>query len=359
MTDKDLFDDSTMSFGEHLEALRYHLIMALIGFTVAMILMLFCSKPVMRIVTTPVESATLNSIIKQYGTPEQIKQAQEQNPVLRTWRHYGNRTGLPTDILKKVEDSAAGSAVDSGVKITINVVELARALHDVLPEIPLPPPNAPPRDFTVNLPRDQFAGITGNQSLSDRVLGKPITLSVEEGFMIYMKVAMITGFVLSSPWVFYQLWLFVAAGLYPHEKKYIYIYLPFSIGLFLTGAVFCFLVVLPYVLDFLFDFTTWLELNPQIRLNEWLGFALIMPVMFGLSFELPLIMLFLERISIFKAQDYVEKRRIAILVIAFLSMVLTPSDPVSMLLMLIPLCALYELGIILCRMQTPHPVLED
>ena len=171
--------------------------------------------------------------------------------------------------------------------------------------------------------------------------------------MIYIKVALVAGLVLSSPWIFYQIWQFVAAGLYPHERKYVHIYLPMSIGLFLGGALFCFFVVIPYVLDFLFSFNAWLNLVPQIRITEWISFAVVLPIMFGVSFQLPLVMLFLERISIFNVQIYREKRRISILVISIISMVLTPSDPVSMMLMLIPLCLLYEFGIVLCRMQPP------
>ncbi len=351
MADKDLFDDSTMSFGEHLEALRYHLIMALIGFAIAMVVMLLCSRPLMKVIITPVESANVSSIIKQYGTEEQQKAAKEINPVLRTWRAYFHPTEVPTNI--------KSTMTDGSVKVSIDLAALARAMHEIVPEVPEPAAGAPKKEFQVVLPIEELSKALGTGSLSDRLLGKPTTFSVEESFMVYMKVAMIAGFVVSSPWVIYQLWLFVAAGLYPQERRYIHIYMPFSICLFLSGAVFCFLVVLPYVLDFLFDFSVWLEHNPQIRLNEWLGFALIMPVMFGLSFELPLVMLLLERISILKVNDYVEKRKIAILVIAFLSMILTPSDPVSMMLMLIPLCLLYELGIVLCRMQTPHPKLED
>ncbi len=73
--------------------------------------------------------------------------------------------------------------------------------------------------------------------------------------------------------------------------------------------------------------------------------------MFGISFQLPLVMLFLERINVFNVQVFREKRRLAILAIALLSMILTPSDPVSMMLMMVPLCLLYELGIILCTWQ--------
>ena len=92
-------------------------------------------------------------------------------------------------------------------------------------------------------------------------------------------------------------------------------------------------------------------IHPQIRLSEWINFAIMLPLMFGLSFQLPLVMLFLERIDIFDVSDYREKRRLSILVIAIISMMMTPADPMSMLLMMIPLLALYELGVILCDMR--------
>ncbi|MFP6763367.1 MAG: twin-arginine translocase subunit TatC, partial [Planctomycetaceae bacterium] len=174
-----------------------------------------------------------------------------------------------------------------------------------------------------------------------------VTLNVQEAFLTYLKVAFIAGLIMASPWVMYQIWQFVAAGLYPHERRYIYIYLPLSTILFLVGVVFCFFAVFPFVLNFLLGFNSLLDVQPQIRLSEWISFAVTLPLMFGLSFQLPLVMLFLERISVFDTAGYREKRKLAILVIAFLSMMLTPADPMSMLLMMFPLTLLYEFGIIL------------
>jgi sec-independent protein translocase protein TatC len=106
--------------------------------------------------------------------------------------------------------------------------------------------------------------------------------------------------------------------------------------------------VFPFVLQFLLGFNANIKVTPQIRLSEWISFAVMMPLMFGISFQLPLVMRFLTAISIFDVDAYRSKRRLAILVIAFLSMVLTPADPFSMLLMMFPLIFLYELGIVLC-----------
>ncbi|MCA9268614.1 MAG: twin-arginine translocase subunit TatC, partial [Planctomycetales bacterium] len=174
-------------------------------------------------------------------------------------------------------------------------------------------------------------------------------LNAQEVFLIWVKAALVAGAVISSPWVFYQIWLFVAAGLYPHEKNYVYLYLPISLGLFLAGAALAFFFVFQPVLDFLFSFNKWMNIDPDPRIGEWLGFVLFLPVGFGVSFQLPLVMLFLNRIGIFSLAMYTEKWRIAVLAIFVISMVLTPADPISMLLMAVPLTVLYFGGILMCR----------
>ena len=95
----------------------------------------------------------------------------------------------------------------------------------------------------------------------------------------------------------------------------------------------------------MFSFNRSLEIEADPRISEWIGFVLFLPLGFGVAFQLPLVMLFLHRIGIFTVQAYLEKWRIAILVIFVISMFLTPADPMSMLLMAAPLTLLYFLGI--------------
>jgi sec-independent protein translocase protein TatC len=102
-------------------------------------------------------------------------------------------------------------------------------------------------------------------------------------------------------------------------------------------------------LDFLFSFNASMNIDPDPRISEWLSFVLILPLGFGISFQLPLVMLFLNRIGIFSVGAYLEKWRIAILVIFVISMLLTPADPISMMLMAVPLTILYFGGIMLCK----------
>lgn len=285
-----------MSFGDHLEALRIHLWKALIGLAICVVLALFIGHKIVAVVRAPIDSA-----LKEYNLD---KLPEEESPEQQ----------------KSIEDLIASLSAQE------NPSAENKALQKILQDY----------QYRINNLEDTMA--------------EPVTLAVQEAFTtIYLKVSFVAGLVMASPWVIYQIWLFVAAGLYPHERKYVYIYLPISIFLFLGGALFCFYAVFPFVLNFLLGFNKLLGVNPQIRLSEWISFAITLPLMFGLSFQLPLIMLFLERISVFEVKDYVEKTRMAILVIAIISMLMTPADPMSMMLMMLPLLMLYGLGIAMCK----------
>jgi sec-independent protein translocase protein TatC len=195
------------------------------------------------------------------------------------------------------------------------------------------------------VPSVQLAEITFWEPARSRIQ----SLGVPEAFMAWMKAWFVLALILACPWISYQLWLFVAAGLYGHERKMVYLCLPASIGLFLLGAAMAFAFVFDPVLDFLFSYNRKLGINIEPRFKDWIGFVLLLPIGFGVSFQLPLVMLALERIGIVTLESFISRWRIYILAIFFVSMILTPADPVSMLLMAIPLTVLYFLGILLCR----------
>ena len=182
------------------------------------------------------------------------------------------------------------------------------------------------------------------------------SMSFQEPFAIYLKASLLAGVVLASPWVFYQLWLFVAAGLYPRERRYVHVYLPFSVGLFLAGASLAFFVVFPPVLKFLLGFNSWQEIDPVLRINEWMGLRADAAV--GLRRGLS--------IAAGHALPGADRRghhQELLVVVAggdpgassSLAMILTPSgDPYSMCLMAVPLTVLYFGGILLCRYMPRH-----
>jgi len=175
------------------------------------------------------------------------------------------------------------------------------------------------------------------------------SLGAHEAFMIWLKAGFVSGLVFASPWIFWQVWAFVAAGLYPHERKYVHVFLPISLGLFLGGVGLAFTFVFEPVLAFLFSFNKAMEIDPDPRISEWMSFVLFLPLGFGVAFQLPLVMLFINRLGILSEEMFLKNWRIAILVIFVISMLLTPADPISMLLMAVPLTVLYFLGIGMCR----------
>jgi sec-independent protein translocase protein TatC len=177
--------------------------------------------------------------------------------------------------------------------------------------------------------------------------------------MVYVKASLLVGVLLASPWIFIQIWNFVAAGLYPHERHYVHLYLPFSIGLFLVGAALAFFVVFEPVLNFLLSFNRMTGIAPEPRINEWLSFVLLLPVGFGIGFQLPLVMLFLERIGLFTVAGYLKQWRIAVLVIFVIAALVTPPDPSSMTLLACALVFLYFGGILLCKVMPRHKTSHD
>lgn len=349
---KDLFDDSTMSFGDHLEVLRVHLFRALIGLFVCVIVCLlpFVGGNVVKLIQSPLDAALRRHGVKVTTSHEQDAEAINEFDIVEWAKSLFSDESTENEGTNTPETPAppvVESESSSTITVSIKARDLSRALQEVDPNLTTDIADNDDREIEFALKANEFADL--KETVETVASPKPVTLTVQEAFMTYLKVAFVTGFVFASPWVFYQLWLFVAAGLYPHERKYVYIYLPMTLTLFFGGAIFCFFAVFPFVLDFLFGFNQAMGVEPNIRLSEWISFAIMLPVMFGLSFQLPLVMMFLERISIFEVETYREKRRMAILIIAIVSMMMTPADPMSMLMMMIPMLGLYELGIVMCR----------
>jgi sec-independent protein translocase protein TatC len=345
---KDLFDDSVMSFGEHLEVLRVHLVRALLGLMVTMVFTLAYGESIVRFIRQPIDDA-LNrySLVIRQSSVEVTGDIQGFN----FWTEVGGWirrqfTGSDTTIKQEDLQKANDPVAQRVVTLELSAFQLLQQLHQASPDqFPAPPETLQDKQLKLDVESDDFRGLR----TTVQRLAKPITLNVTEAFFTYFKVSLISGLIFSSPWILYQMWLFVAAGLYPHERKYVYMYLPASVGLFLGGAGFCYYAVFPTVLNFLIEFNVRLELTPQIRISEYINFAVMFPLMFGISFQLPLVMLFLQKLSIFDVASYREKRKLAILGIALVAMLLTPTpDPFSMLMMMVPLMGLYELGIALC-----------
>lgn len=173
---------------------------------------------------------------------------------------------------------------------------------------------------------------------------KLIFTALPEAFFTYIKVAAVAGVLLTSPYIFYQIWSFVAPGLYDEERKYLVPIALFSGLFFAAGATFGYSVVFPFAFDFFMDFATE-TIQPMPSLKEYLSFSLKLLFAFGIIFELPLFIFFLARLGMVNAPMLRKFRKYAFLCSFVLSAVLTPPDVVSQTLMAGPLIILYELSI--------------
>jgi sec-independent protein translocase protein TatC len=174
--------------------------------------------------------------------------------------------------------------------------------------------------------------------------GSLIYTGLPEGFFTYLKVAMLGGLFVASPYIFYQIWSFIAPGLYESERKYMLPVAFFSALFFVSGAAFGYLVVFPFGFDFFMGFATD-AIQPMPSLKEYFSFSTKLLIAFGLVFELPLFIFFLARMGLVTPKGLRSKQKYAILCSFVISAILTPPDIISQVFMSGPLIVLYEVGI--------------
>ena len=337
--DVEKIERSKMSFADHLEELRRALLKSLLALLIGSVVGFSVGWKVVDYIQTPLRDA-----LETYFS----RQAQ-QMPLERLEKMRDAGRPVPEDLQAAARQMADENLVPRDIYVPR--ADLLKALTEVDPDAANPEATEPSQ-FTL----DDLIRLRVYEPLKEDSRSSIVSLSAHEPFMVYMKASLVVGVMVASPLIFYFIWEFIAAGLYGHERKHIYIYLPISLGLFFAGAALAFFVVFDFVLDFLFWFNQQMGITPTPRISDWMSFVLMLPLGFGISFQLPLVMLFLERVGIFTVQTYLDKWRIAVLVIAILSMFLTPADPGSMLLMGVPLVGLYFGGILLCRYMPGHAV---
>jgi len=174
------------------------------------------------------------------------------------------------------------------------------------------------------------------------------TLSPADGFISFIKIALITGLIISSPWVFYHIWMFVVTGLYPNEKRYVYLAAPFSAVLFICGAFFFLFVVAPLTLKFLVKFNEkMLGVNSQFTFQNYMSFVTHLMLVFGLAFQTPTAIFFLNRTGLVSLKALTGSRKYVLLGVFIVAAMATPPDVISQIMLGVPLYLLFELGILL------------
>jgi len=188
------------------------------------------------------------------------------------------------------------------------------------------------------------------------ILAQPLKSNLAEGerlvftnlpdmFFVYLKTAFVAGLLLSSPFIFYQIWMFIAPGLYRREKTLVLPFIFFSTLLFVGGGLFGYFIVFPFGFKFFLSFENeFLQALPSVK--QYFSFSIKLLLAFGLVFELPVVLFFLARIGAVTPASLRKKRKYAILMCFIVSAVITPPDVITQFMMAVPLIVLYEVGII-------------
>jgi sec-independent protein translocase protein TatC len=305
--------DYTMSLGDHLEELRARLILAILGLFIGVVVSFIFGTHILRLIEWPYRRAMTDRLNRQQQTQVPQIEAEALSLVDVIFNTLTNRLA---------SDPNAPAGFDPARVAFLHDVS-AQAVKQWVEDKYVPPP---------------------------QTVDSLISLAPAEAFMAYMKVSLIAGLILTAPWVFYQIWMFVAAGLYPKEREYVYKAVPFSAGLFIIGALFFLFIVALATLKFFLAFGDVVGVASQWTVQRYISFVTILMLVFGIAFQTPIAVFILVRVGLVSIERLRRSRSYVVIGLAFFAAVATPSpDPWTMLALLIPLYGLYELGILLAR----------
>ncbi|MBW1888001.1 MAG: twin-arginine translocase subunit TatC [Deltaproteobacteria bacterium] len=196
--------------------------------------------------------------------------------------------------------------------------------------------------------------LNANMPEGDRL----IFTNLPEMFFAYLKTAFVAGILLVAPYIFYQLWMFIAPGLYQNEKKYIIPFVLFSTILFVGGGLFGYFIVFPLGFRFFLGFANeYVQALPSVK--QYFSFSIKLLFAFGIVFELPVVIFFLSKTGLVTVDFLRQKRKYAILLTFVIAAIITPPDVITQCIMAGPLIILYEIGIIIARIGARKKVVED
>jgi len=295
-----------MSLGDHLEELRARMIMAVIALSIGTIISFAMGKMIIRFIQVPYTSVMDSYTKKQFKDPNALP------PTLAQVVFKNAMQGLSTD--------------PNAPHVDPNLIQYLQKVYNTT-----------------------LKNWNGSPAMVSNINATRLqTLGPSDAFLAYMKISFITGLILSAPWVFYQLWMFVAAGLYPHEQKCVKSAVPFSASLFILGALFFLFVVAPLTLRFFLIFGDMIGVTCNWTFQKYISFVTTLMLVFGLAFQTPIAIFILNRTGLIHIEALKSSRKYVILAMFIIAALATPPDPLSQVSLAIPLYGLFELGILLC-----------
>jgi sec-independent protein translocase protein TatC len=310
--EKSLSFDATMSLGDHLEELRARLLLALLGLAIGAIASLFFGKSIIKFIQMPYDEVM-------------TKRAEERAEALKNEPNEPTVTSVFIDNLQK-------ATVDPNTPTTIDKNTL---------------------QFVVQLYRETATSFAEQTSTEDDLMevlmegSRLQILALPDAFVGYMKISLIAGLILTSPWVFYQIWMFVAAGLYENERKYVHMAVPFSVVLFVTGALFFLFYVAKISLIFFITFGDIVGTQAGFTFQKYISFITILMLVFGIAFQTPIAIYILTKMGLVTIATLRASRKYIFLGMFVLAALITPPDVITQITLALPLYCLFELGILL------------
>ena len=315
--------DTTMSLGDHLEELRMRLILAILGLVVGTIICLFFGRRIITFIEGP-----YNRIMEGYA---EEKVEEFQTP----WTYLSDT--FFTNLLKTLDSDPNAPEIDP------NAITFAKKIY---------------ADTVTSLLEDPNY-VAAVAEVHSSAAGKLIVIAPADAFIGFMKISLISGLIVSSPWVFYHLWMFVAAGLYANERRYVRIAVPFSTALFVIGALFFLFVVAPLSLKFFLGFGHYIGVSSTWTFQKYVSFVTMLMLVFGAGFQTPIAIFVLNRTGLVSIDSLKKSRKYVIIAMFALAAIATPPDVISQITLAIPLYALFELGILLSWFAERKKKLEE
>jgi sec-independent protein translocase protein TatC len=179
-----------------------------------------------------------------------------------------------------------------------------------------------------------------------------LVIQPSDQFMVYVKTSLVFGVIISAPWIFYHAWAFISSGLYKRERKFIHTVAPISAILFITGSLFFILIVAPMAMLFFVNFKIGIDFvqSGMWSLQSYINFILSLTLIFGLAFQMPIAIVFAEKMGLVSVKALTASRKFVILGLVIIAAIATPPDVISQIALAIPLYVLYESSILVCRL---------
>ncbi len=318
----------------HLVELRKRLGLSVLSIFIAFIIAFLFHNPILTWITAPLDSA-----LTEVG-----RKIESQSKT--TWSMESNESSAKvteitsSDIATKLQNRLTEAAKIADTKLSLILEDAASAAKEL------------------SLSLKALDSNVSELQTENEFQGKITTHQVGGAFFVALKVSFFAGLLGAMPFILYQLWLFIAPGLYSNEKKMI---IPFVAGgsiMFFIGVMFAYYVVTPFGFQFLITFGSFLY-TPFINIEDYVGFFTKIMFGFGISFELPVFAYFLALLGLVTDRTLIDFFKYAVIMIFVLAALLTPPDILTQLLMAAPLIILYGISILIVRSVNPAPKEEN